>query len=171
MAGGASDADSFDVQAKWRALMDLSLARSDLALAEECARAGKDLSSLLLIYSSTGNAAGMAALVEAAKAEGRGNIAFVGSMLQGKTEEAANLLVDSGRFAEAAFFARTYAPSLVESILPAWKADAAKHSKRASEALALPPSVRPATEALCPDWAVALQAEVRRGWREGGTMP
>ena len=149
-----------DTAAKWKALMDLALARSDIALAEECASAARDLPSLLLIHSSTGDAAGLRRVGAAAREDGRGNVAFAAAFALGAVEECVALLVDSGRFAEAAFFARTYAPSSLAAIMPRWKADAAKYSRRAAESLAEPPSGGAASDKF-PDWAVALQAEVR----------
>jgi coatomer subunit beta' len=97
-AGGA--ADDGDAQAKWRTLLDLALARSNLGLAEECALAARDVSSLLLLYSSTGDAAGMARLAALARDEGHANVAFLALHALGRVEDAAKLLADTGRNAE-----------------------------------------------------------------------
>ena len=93
-------ADDGDAQAKWRTLMDLALARSNLGLAEECALAARDVSSLLLLYSSTGDAAGMARLALLARDEGCANVAFLALHALGRVEDAAQLLADTGRIAE-----------------------------------------------------------------------
>jgi coatomer subunit beta' len=162
----ASDADSPDTQAKWKSLLDLALARCDLQLAEQCALAANDTTSMLLLYSSIGNAAGILKTAELAKAEGSANIAFTCYMMTGQTEQAAQLLVDSNRFAEAAVFARTYAPSLLPSILPLWQADLVKRgAKRAAEALANPDS----NPDSFPDFNVAIMAEnIFKAQRESG---
>ncbi len=156
----AADSDNADAQNKWKALADLALARSNLTLAEECATAARDVSTLLLIYSSTGNAAGMAKVAAMSREDGRGNMAFVASLMLGRVEDCTALLRGSGRFAEAAFFARTYAPSELATVMPEWRADAAKHSKRAAEALAEPPVAGAASNERFPDFDVALSAEV-----------
>ena len=70
-------ADDADAQGKWRTLMDLALARSELGLAEECAIAARDVSSLLILHSSTGDAEGMARLALMARVEGAANVAFL----------------------------------------------------------------------------------------------
>lgn len=157
----STDSDSVDAQAKWKALADLALARSNLSLAEECAIAARDSSTLLLIYSSTGNAAGMARVAEMSREDGRGNLAFVSSFVLGRVDDCTALLTGSGRLAEAAFFSRTYAPSSLATVMPKWRADAAKHSKRAAEALAEPPVPGGAPSELFPDFDAALKAEVR----------
>lgn len=89
-----------DASAKWRTLMDLALARSNLTLAEECALAARDVSGLLLLYTSTGNADGVERLVSMAKEDGRANVAFLALHTLGRVEEAAQLLADTGRIAE-----------------------------------------------------------------------
>ena len=83
--------------------------------------------------------------------------------LRAELEREKNLTGVAGR---AAFFARTYAPSLLPGIVPLWKVNAARHSKRAAEALAEPPSVNPTNADKFPDFEVALQAEVREGREE-----
>jgi hypothetical protein len=99
-AAGGEGAEDADAQAKWKTLMDLALAKSNLPLAEECASAARDVSGLLLLYSSTGNAEGMARLAVMAREEGRANVAFLALHTLGRVEEAATLLADTGRIAE-----------------------------------------------------------------------
>jgi len=184
-AAGEAGGESADTQAKWKALMDMALARSNLALAEECALAARDVSGLLLIYSSTGNAAGMAKLATMAKEEGRANIAFLALHALGRVEECAHLLADTGRTAEvsrqaagrgggdascgrrvrtalplvgiaqAVFFARTYCPAALGTLIPTWKAEVGKHWPKAAEMLADPATA----PAKFPDHDVTLRAE------------
>ena len=49
-----------------------------------------------------------------------------------------DLLIQTNRIPEAAFMARTYAPSRVSEIVTMWKADLSKVNKKAAEALADP---------------------------------
>jgi hypothetical protein len=56
---------------------------------------------------------------------------------------------------QAVFFSRTYCPSTIATLMPSWREDAAKHSKRAADALADPIS---APEKFI-DFDVGLKAE------------
>ena len=69
-------------------------------------------------------------------------------------DECITLLCDTGRIPEAAFMARTYAPSRVSEVVAMWKADLSKVNKKAAEALADPSEYKN----LFPDFDVALQA-------------
>lgn len=51
-----------------------------------------------------------------AEASGKQNIAFVCQFLLGRLDECIDLLVGCGRLPEAAFFARTYAPSRMTEV-------------------------------------------------------
>lgn len=53
-----------------------------------------DLSGLLMLYSSLGDAEGMAELASLAKEHGRNNVAFLCLFLLGKVEDCVQLLVD-----------------------------------------------------------------------------
>ena len=55
-------------QSKWRTVGDRALASWKVGLAEECFKMANDLSALLLIYTSTGDRAGLQALSETAGA-------------------------------------------------------------------------------------------------------
>jgi len=90
-----------ETQAKWKQLMDLALATSNVPLAEECALAARDLGALLLIYSSTGNADGMARVAQMAVEDGVDNIAFLAFHAIGRTADCVQLLRRSGRGIEA----------------------------------------------------------------------
>lgn len=117
-AAGRADADSVDIASRWRALMDLALAKSDLVLAEECAIAAQDLSSLMLLYTATGNSKGLNKVSNLAEDDGRSNLAFLSSFVTGNIDKCVELLVGSNRSAEAAIFARTYCPSSIEKLMP-----------------------------------------------------
>jgi coatomer subunit beta' len=103
----AMDSDS---EYKWKQLADLAFSEWDLELAEQSMKKAKDYSGLLLLYSSSGDTKGLAELAASCADEGHFNIAFVCYYLLGNTESCVRLLCVSERYAEAAFFARTYAP-------------------------------------------------------------
>ncbi len=81
-----------------------------LDLAESCLHNAEDISGLLLLYTSTGNADGMEKLAKFTAERGRNNIAFICYFLLHRLEDCLNLLCDIGRIPEAAFLARTYMP-------------------------------------------------------------
>lgn len=133
-----ADDDTTDSQAKWKQLGDLALAKSDLQLAEECATHGKDYGCLLLIYSSMGNAEGLARIAQEAKDEGRFNVAFIAMFILRRVKDCINLLVSEGRIPEAVLFARTYAPSSLSELVDQWKDDLSDINPRAADVLASP---------------------------------
>ncbi len=151
----SDEKNSIDTMAKWKKLSDAALKISDFELTEACSLASDDFPGLLLLYSAVGNYEGMEQLAERAQAKGKTNIAFVSYLLTGNVEECANLLVATNRLPEAAFFARTYLPSRVDEIVSLWKADLAKVSETAANALAGPA----AHPDLFPDRDVALEVE------------
>eukprot|EP01137_Pigoraptor_chileana_P025406 Opistho-2@94866 len=140
---------------KWKQLGDLALACWDFRLAEESLIHAKDFSGLLLLYSSSGNADGLTRLAITARTEGRNNIAFLSMFLLGRVEECLDLLVSTKRLPEAAFFARTYAPSHVSQVVSLWRADLETSNKKAAESLADPTEY----ENLFPDLGLAVKAE------------
>eukprot|EP00804_Cyclotella_cryptica_P030470 CCRYP_008550-RA/>CCRYP_008550-RA protein AED:0.04 eAED:0.04 QI:185/0/0.5/1/0/0/2/71/976 len=147
--------DSTDTMTKWKKLSDAALKINDFELTEAASLASDDYPGLLLLYSAIGNFEGMEELAKKAQDDGKINVAFVAYLLTGNVEECANLLVSTNRLPEAAFFARTYLPSRVEEIVSLWKADLAKVSETAANALADPAS----HPDLFPDRDVALQVE------------
>lgn len=65
-----------------------------LDMAEECLSHASDLSGLLLLYSSMGDADGMARLATLARDQGKNNVTFLCLFLLGKVEECIQLLVE-----------------------------------------------------------------------------
>ena len=110
------DIESTDYQGKWKRLGDLALHYGNIDLAQQCAEKADDLSGLLLLYSSSGNKEGMLALAKKAKEAGRANVAFSAFFITGCVEDCIQLLIDTNRLPEAAFFARTYMPSKISRL-------------------------------------------------------
>jgi coatomer subunit beta' len=147
--------DPVDAEARWKQLSDLALATADLVTAERCAVAARDVSGLLLLYTSTGDAAGIARLAGLAMEEGKANVAFLCHLMLGETEGCIDTLVKTNRLPEAAFFARTYMPTHVPRLLDGWKKQLARISSRAADALADPSKY----DNLFPDYDIACEAE------------
>jgi len=161
-AAAEAEADAVEVESRWRQLADLALAGGDIKLALECAEAGNDHSSLLLIYTSLGHAPGLERLAEEAEAAGRANVALAARLALSDAHGAVGVLLRSGRAADAAIFARSHAPSLASDAARDWigqlKARAAKGDRgaeRAAEAIAVPD----AYPNLFPGWDESLDAE------------
>lgn len=65
-----------DVEHKWKIVGDAALTSWNLALAVECFKHARDLSSLLLLYNSSADASGLRELAASTKEAGLHNIAF-----------------------------------------------------------------------------------------------
>jgi coatomer subunit beta' len=65
-----------------------------LDMAEECLKHAMDLSGLLLLYSSLGDAEGISKLATLAKEQGKNNVAFLCLFMLGKLEDCLQLLVE-----------------------------------------------------------------------------
>jgi len=94
-----------------------------LEMVEDCLKNAMDLSGLLLLYSSLGDAEGISKLASLAIEHGKNNMAFLCLFMLGKLEECLQLLVDSNRIPEAALIARSYLPSKVSEIVAIWRKD------------------------------------------------
>ena len=149
------DKDSTDTLGKWKRLSDAALKETNLELCEAASLASHDYSDLLLLYSATGNLAGMERLADLAAKDGKTNVGFVSHFLTGNVEACADLLVSTKRLPEAAMFVRTYLPSRMDEVVALWKEDLASVSETAAKALATP-SENPD---LFPDLDIGIQVE------------
>jgi len=149
------DAETTDTQAKWKKLSDLALNKGNFELAVSASKSSKDYSGLLLIYSSMGDKESMKELAETSRSGGRFNVAFLAYFMLSDVETCVELLKETSRLPEAAFFARTYLPSKVEEIVGEWKTGLASVSETAAKSLASP-AVNPEH---FPDFDVALKVE------------
>ena len=140
---------------KWKQLGELAMSGGDIELASACLAKSGDLSGQLLLCSATASPARLEELAVTARKKGKNNVAFVCFFLLNKIDDCIELLCETGRVPEAAFMARTYAPSKVSDVVALWKADLAKVNKKAAEALADPLEFKN----LFPDFDLALRAE------------
>jgi coatomer subunit beta' len=149
-----------DVDHKWKTVGDAALTAWDVGLAAECFAHAKDLSSLLLVYSSTSDLAGLATLATQAGEAGAHNIAFTCKWLLGDVEGCVDILTKTNRLAEAALFAQTYKPSLAPAVVKAWKESLEKGKKaRIARMIAAPGE----DEELFPEWDEWLRLESEGG--------
>jgi coatomer subunit beta' len=135
-------AEKADEEHKWRLVGDAALSAFDVARAEGCFWASKDLGSLLLLYSSSRDERGLRRLAERAGEVQAYNVMFSCLWLLGDVPAAVELLRDGvmGRKPEAALLALTYKPSLAPVSAKAWKEELEKGGKgRVSRAVGVPP--------------------------------
>lgn len=147
----ASDSDH-----KWKTLGDAGLAAWDIPLATECFVNAKDLGSLLLVYTSTSDREGLAKLAEQASDAGAHNVAFSCKWSLGDVPGCVDILVKTGRLAEAVLFTQTYMPSLTAGLVGQWKESLEKSKKgRVAKSLGVPGE----DDELFPEWEEWLRLE------------
>jgi coatomer subunit beta' len=149
-----------DAEHKWKTVGDAALTGWDVALAAECFTNAKDLGSLLLLYSSTGDRAGLKALADQAEANGAHNVAFSCLWQLGDVESCINLLTKTGRAAEAVLFSQTYKPSATTKTVKLWKESLEKEKKtKVARMIGVPGE----DEELFPEWDEYLRLETEGG--------
>ena len=131
-------AQHMDSELKWKQLGELAMSKGKMKLCEDCLLRGKDVSGLLLLYTAGSRRQGIQELIPLAKAAGKMNVAFMCHFLLGNVDACVEVLIESDRLPEAAFFARTYAPSRISDVVTLWKNDVRKINPKAAEALADP---------------------------------
>ncbi|KAE8718408.1 Coatomer subunit beta'-2 [Hibiscus syriacus] len=154
-------------ESKWKQLGKLALSTGKLAMAEECMKHALDLSGLLLLYSSLGDAEGISRLASLSKEHGKNNVAFLCLFMLGKLEDCLQLLVESNRIPEAALMARSYLPSKVSEIVEIWRKDLIKINPKAAESLADPREY----SNLFEDWELSLSVESKVAETRGVCPP
>ncbi|XXQ38571.1 Coatomer WD associated region domain-containing protein [Plasmodiophora brassicae] len=159
------EADESD--SKWKQLGDAALSNNDLVLAKKCFARSQDLGGLLLIATSCGDRDGLEKLADVATKSSQFNVSFLALLLLGRVDDAAELLVQTGRIPEAAFFARSYCPSSVARIVDLWKGDLGKASSALADSLTDPES----HPELFPDHAACLAAEAHVSKEWGQALP
>ncbi|KAK5047387.1 hypothetical protein LTR84_006910 [Exophiala bonariae] len=149
-----------DIQAKWSAVADKALEAWDLKLAEECFLRAKDLGSLLLLYTSSGNSEGLLELAKQAEETGSNNVAFASLWSTGDIPAALELLRRTGRLSEAVLFSQTYKPSSTPGLVVDWKDNLDKQGKsKVSRLLGVPGQ----DEELFPEWDEYIKLEEQGG--------
>ncbi|XP_022235734.1 coatomer subunit beta'-like [Limulus polyphemus] len=106
-------------------------------------------------------------LGESAESSGKNNVAFLSHMLLGQKEKALEVLINTSRLPEAAFFARTYLPSQISRVVKLWKAGVMKSNEKTAQALADPEEY----ENLFPGLQEAIKAEIYLKKESGNLSP
>lgn len=154
-----------DAEHRWKVVGDAALAAWDIKLAEECFGHAKDLGSLLLLHSSTGNVEGLKKLFSQADTAGANNVAFSALWLRSDIDGCIDLLVRTGRVAEAVLFSQTYKPSRTVALVGEWKAGLEKTGRgRVGRLIGVPGE----DEELFPEWDEYIKLE---GEGEGELKP
>lgn len=109
-----------DNKNKFRALGDVFLKTWQVSEAEEAFSRAGDLETLLLIYTSTGDKDKLHQLAKNAVDQGKYNLAFNAFWYTGDVDSATELLLRSGRAAEASMFSLTWGGN-VEKSVDQWK--------------------------------------------------
>jgi len=144
-----------DVEHKWKTVGDAALTSWDLALAAECFKHARDLSSLLLLYTSSADASGLRELATQAKEAGLHNIAFTALWQLSDVDGCIDLLLDTHRVAEAVMFAQTYKPSRCASVVAQWKKELDTAGKgKVARLLGVP-----GEDDMFPEWDESLRLE------------
>ncbi|KAG5330168.1 COPB2 protein, partial [Acromyrmex heyeri] len=142
-------------QQKWRQLASLATQKGKLCLAQECLHQAQDFGGLLLLATSTGNSDMIQKLGTVADDTGKNNISFLSNFILGDVDKCLDILIKTDRIPEAAFFARTYAPSKISAIIKLWKEKLSAVSEKAGQSLADPEQY----ENLFPGYREALKVE------------
>ena len=149
-----------DVEHKWKTVGDAALAGWDVALAAECFKSAKDLGSLLLLHSSTGDREGLRALSQQAQDAGAHNVAFTCLWQLADIEGCIDLLTKTGRVPEAVLFSQTYKPSLTVKTVGLWKESLEAEKKgRVAKTVGVPGE----DDELFPEWEEYLRLESEGG--------
>ncbi|KAK2703795.1 hypothetical protein QYM36_017837 [Artemia franciscana] len=123
---------------KWRQLADCSILNGRLDLADQCYEATQDFGAMLILSSSSGNLDKVAELAEMARSARKFNVAFTAYLLTHQNLKALDILVETNKLPDAAFFARTYLPSEVPRVTQIWKAEQQKSNAKAAQGIADP---------------------------------
>jgi len=140
---------------KWKQLAELATSRAEFELAQQCLHEAQDHGGLLLLATAAGNDAMVEKLGAASQESGKHNVSFLSYFLLGNLEKCLDILIESNRIPEAAFFARTYLPSKVSQVVQLWRVQLGKVSEKAGQSLADPADY----PNLFPDLQASMQAE------------
>ncbi|GJQ82787.1 hypothetical protein Trydic_g13490 [Trypoxylus dichotomus] len=123
---------------KWSQLGELAASSNNLTLAKECMQRAQDFSGLLLVATSVGDAELVRKLGEDTLNEGKNNISFLSYFLLGDLRKCLDILIQTDRLPEAAFFARSYLPDQISYVVELWRQQLSAINEKAGQSLADP---------------------------------
>ncbi|KAG5494521.1 hypothetical protein GH5_02544 [Leishmania sp. Ghana 2012 LV757] len=130
-------ASAANVASHWKQVGDIALEHGYFDMAIESLEKCSDWSGLLLIYTSLNDMQAISRLGDCCLQSGQANLAFTCYHLTQRHAECVELLQKTGKTGDAAFYARTYCPNLIEDAVAKWKVSVAS-IPRVSQALASP---------------------------------
>ena len=149
-----------DTEHKYKMVGDAAMTGFDLKTAEEMFVLAKDIGSLLLLYTSSGNRERLVKLAAQAEEVGSHNVAFAALWSSGDVDSCIDLLKRSGRMSEAVLLSHTYKPSRTAELAVEWKERLDKQGKsKVSRLLGMPGQ----NDELFPEWDEYIKIE-----KEGG---
>ena len=164
-----------NVEHKWKIVGDTALATWNLALAQECFTNAKDIGTLLLLHTASGNKEGLQALAQQASEAGLHNVAFSTLWSLGDIDGCIDLLIRTDRLAESVLFAQSYKPSRAPKTVAQWKESLEKNGKsKVSRLIGVPPGAPEnvtTDDDLFPEWDEYLRLENEGGATSGGGAP
>lgn len=123
---------------KWSQLAEVATKQNKFDLVKECLERANDFGGLLLLATSSGDASMVRNLGELGASQGKHNISFLSMFLLGDLDKCLEILINTNRLPEAAFFARTYIPSKISYVVGLWRNELAKINEKAGQSLADP---------------------------------
>ena len=161
-----------NVEHKWKIVGDTALATWNLALAQECFTNAKDIGSLLLLHTASGNKEGLKSLAQQASETGLHNVAFSTLWSLGDIDGCIDLLIRTDRHAESVLFAQSYKPSRAPKAVAQWKESLEKTGKsRVSRLIGVPPGAPDnvtTDDDLFPEWDEYIRLENEGAATSGG---
>jgi coatomer subunit beta' len=149
-----------DTEHKYKMVGDAAMAGFDLKTAEEMFVLAKDIGSLLLLYTSSGNKGKLIQLAKQAEEAGSHNIAFATLWSSGDIDACIDLLLRAGRPSEAVLLSHTYKPSRTAELVALWKEGLDKQGKsKVSRLLGVPGQ----DDDLFPEWDEYIKLENQGG--------
>ena len=149
-----------DTEHKYKMVGDAAMNAWDLKTAEEMFVLAKDIGSLLLLYTSSGDRAKLNNLAVQAEDAGSHNVAFAALWSSGDVDAAIDLLKRTGRTSEAVLFSHTFKPSRTSELVKEWKEGLDKQGKsKVSRLLGVPGE----DEELFPEWDEHIKLEEAGG--------
>lgn len=140
---------------KWSQLAGVASSKNNFDMMRECLKRANDFSGQLLLATSAGDADLLRELGTNSNASGKHNISFLAMFLLGDLERCLDILIETNRIPEAAFFARTYLPSRINDMVERWRTELAKRNEKAGQSLADPAQY----ENLFPGYQESLKTE------------
>lgn len=106
----------------WKALGKAALTNWKIGLAERCFANAEDWSSLLLLYTLSGNSSGLSVMAaKSTQSEQMWDCSFSASWMSGNKTQCMNLLSKRGTSNEAAIFGKVYGIEAWEKMTTLWK--------------------------------------------------